>query len=131
MSIEKISTLVERILSEINKVLSFIKEKDFEEFVENVLAAKRIFITGSGRSGILARAFAMRLMQTGCAVYVVGETTVPPINKGDLLIAVSGSGNTDSTKLILEKAKRFGASTYLITARENSPIADVADRKIV
>ena len=51
---------------------------------------------GAGRSGLAAKAFAMRLMHLGFNVYLVGETTTPAVQPDDLVIAVSGSGETPS-----------------------------------
>ena len=75
------------------------KEVDNEqiEAVEKLITeAKRIFISGAGRSGFAARGFSNRLMHLGYTVYFVGEPTTPSIQAGDLLIVGSGSGNTAS-----------------------------------
>src|SRR5690242_18419180 len=56
--------------------------------------ANAIFLLGEGRSGLVGRMFAMRLMHLGKQAYVVGETITPAIGRGDLLIAISGSGET-------------------------------------
>ena len=37
---------------------------------------------GAGRSGLVAKAFAMRLMHLGLEAFVVGETITPALNKG-------------------------------------------------
>jgi len=37
---------------------------------------------GVGRSGLIGRAFAMRLMHLGFEVYVLGETITPAVEKG-------------------------------------------------
>lgn len=43
-------------------------------------------------AGLSCKAFAMRLMLLGCRSYFVGETTTTAIQKGDLLLLCSGSG---------------------------------------
>lgn len=63
-------------------------------FIDKISAAPRIFVFGSGRSGLVGRFFAMRLMHLGCLVFIVGDTTTPAIKSGDLLICISGSGKT-------------------------------------
>ena len=45
--------------------------------------AKRIFVSGAGRSGLIGRFFAMRLMHSGYDVSVVGEIVTPSIKSGD------------------------------------------------
>lgn len=122
---------IKKIISEIKNVLSLLSEKDIEQFIRKINSARRIFLAGCGRSGILIRTFAMRLMQIGFTTYVVGETITPAIGSGDLLIVVSGSGQTPHSKEILKIAKESGAYTYLITASKNSCMGELAEGKII
>src|ERR1700738_269625 len=68
--------------------------------------ANRIFVVGAGRSGLALRAAAMRLMHLGLNVFVTGETITPAIQKGDLLLAASGSGTTSTIVISAEKASK-------------------------
>ncbi|WP_290597436.1 MULTISPECIES: 6-phospho-3-hexuloisomerase [unclassified Archaeoglobus] len=101
------------------------------ESVENVInlidSSKAIFVIGAGRSGYIAKAFAMRLMHLGYAVYVVGETVTPRITKDDTLIAISGSGETTSVVNISRKAKDIGSRLIAITGSRKSSLAEMAD----
>ena len=92
-----------------------------------ILQAKRIFVGGKGRSGLVMRMFAMRLMQMGLAVQVVGETTTPAIENGDILILCSGSGETRSLVSMVETAKALGAGVALVTTEPRSTIGKLAD----
>src|SRR5215207_4915860 len=83
-------------------------------------AASRIFLLGEGRSGLVGRMLAMRLMHLGHQVYVVGETTTPSIGGGDLLIAISGSGETGTVVMMAEGARKTGAQVAAITANSES-----------
>ena len=56
-----------------------------------------------------------------------GETTTPAIRSGDLLIAVSGSGETDTVALMVKKAKAHGAETALLTMVPDSTMGGLAD----
>lgn len=49
---------------------------------------------------MIMRTFAMRLMQIGFRSYVVFDTNTPAIEAGDLLIAGSGSGTTETVCVI-------------------------------
>lgn len=89
--------------------------------------AKRIFVSGAGRSGLVCRFFAMRLMHSGYDVSVVGEIVTPSIKKGDLLVIISGSGETEQLIAFTKKAKEVGAQIVLITAKSDSTIGDMAD----
>lgn len=82
---------------------------------------------GAGRSGLVAKAFAMRLMHMGFNVFVIGETITPAIGAGDILLAVSGSGDTAITVSSAEIAKRVGARVMSITSFPSSSLAKLSD----
>jgi 6-phospho-3-hexuloisomerase len=99
-----------------------------QEFIAAIENARSIFVMGAGRSGFVAKAFAMRLMHLGYNVYVVGETVTPRIKKEDLLIAISGSGETSSVVNISRKAKEMiGSKLVAITQNKNSTLAKMSD----
>ncbi len=123
--------LTVEILEELKPVAEEIDKAQVEEFCQRIFAAKRIYLAGRGRSGLIARMFAMRLMHMELEAYVVDEVVTPAIGKDDLLIICSGSGETESLKTMADRAKAAGASLMLITANEESYIADRADAKIV
>ncbi|HMB45107.1 MAG TPA: SIS domain-containing protein, partial [Candidatus Methanoperedens sp.] len=82
------------IADHIKKVASKLDTDSVTLLVNGIIDSKIIFLMGAGRSGLAAKAFAMRLMHLGFDVYVVGETTTPAVQPDDLVIAVSGSGET-------------------------------------
>lgn len=92
---------------------------------------KRIFILGAGRSGLMARGFAMRLVHIGYTVYVIGETITPSIQAGDVLVSVSGSGKTGSVLNPSKKAKETGAALISVTSDQHSPLGQIGDATIV
>lgn len=92
---------------------------------------KRIFILGAGRSGLMARGFAMRLVHIGDTVYVIGETITPSIKAGDVLVSVSGSGKTGSVLNPSKKAKETGAVLISVTSDQHSPLGQIGDATIV
>ena len=69
--------------------------------------AKRIFIAGIGRSGLIGKTFAMRLVHMGFLVYIVGDATTPAIQANDLLVIVTGSGTTKTLQLYAETDSRW------------------------
>lgn len=89
--------------------------------------APRIFVSGAGRSGLVARFFAIRLMHGGYEVYIVGEMVTPSIRKDDLFIVISGSGETETMISFTKRAKQVGAKIAAITAKPKSTIADMSD----
>jgi 6-phospho-3-hexuloisomerase len=126
-----IKRTVSEILNEIERTLSRVSPDGLERLVEAILAADRIYVAGGGRSGLMARAFAMRLMHLGFVTYVVGETTTPSIRRGDLLVACSASGETQVTITVSRVAQTAGARVFAITATPDSPMARLAAETIV
>jgi 6-phospho-3-hexuloisomerase len=126
-----IQKAIQGILSEMDRVLGDVPPQGLDRFVEAILAAERIYVAGGGRSGLMARAFAMRLMHLGLATYVVGETTTPSIRGGDLLLACSASGETHVTVLVSQVARDAGARVFAITATPDSPMARLAGEAII
>ena len=66
-------------------------------------------------------------MHSGYNVSVVGEIVTPSIKKGDLLIIISGSGETEQLVAFTKRAKEIGAKIILISAKSDSTIGDMAD----
>ncbi|BAL98731.1 MAG: 6-phospho-3-hexuloisomerase [Caldilinea sp.] len=119
------------VLSETTAALEGVQEGDAEKAVAMILSAPRVFVLGLGRSGLILRMFAMRLMQIGLRAYVVGDATTPAIGAGDLLIVLSGSGRTETVLLLARKAKDYGARVLAITGRSEAPLAQLADMRLV
>lgn len=117
---------IKAILSEVSKVLSQVDESKLEGISGRLGAAKRLFVVGEGRSGLMAKSFAMRLMHLGATVYVVGETITPSIAQGDLLVAVSGSGTTQNVVSVAEKSAALGCDVIAVTTHPESLLAQHA-----
>jgi 6-phospho-3-hexuloisomerase len=113
--------------SKIRSISNTIPDEAVEKFVNELLAAKRIYVIGAGRSGLVAKAFAMRLMHLGLQAYVVGETITPALHDGDLMVAFSGSGRTKTVADIAETAHKLGAHICLITSNAESRIGEMSD----
>jgi len=105
------------ILGTVSNVLRNAESGEFHEFVDTVAAMGRVFIVGAGRSGLVGRFFGMRLMHLGKDVHIVGDTMTPSIGRGDLLIAISGSGATSSVVATVVKAKEHGAMVISLSAQ--------------
>ena len=93
---ELMKSSIEAIIQNIHQAEEFLTEDSINEFMEIILSSNNIFVTGAGRSGLAAKAFAMRLMHLGLISYVVGETISPAIYEGDCILAISGSGETNT-----------------------------------
>ncbi|WP_449355351.1 6-phospho-3-hexuloisomerase [Virgibacillus natechei] len=119
--------IIKTIGNEINEVLQKVDPGETEVLANEIQHANRIFIAGTGRSGLIGKVFAMRLMHSAYPVYVVGETITPSIESGDLLVIISGSGSTGSLKQYATKAKEIDARVALITTNKDSVIGGLSD----
>jgi 6-phospho-3-hexuloisomerase len=119
------------IMSEIEHVLNEMEETQIDTFADRLLAPPRVFVTGEGRSGLMAKAFAMRLMQLGLTVYVVGETTTPALKEKDALVAVSGSGTTEGTVHVARRAKDAGCTLFAVTTKQDALLATLAAHTLI
>lgn len=82
--------LLDMILDEVKSVVSIVNEEDLIKLSKNFCKDKRVFVDGEGRSGLMGKAFAMRLMHIGYNSFVLGETITPSVKRDDLYIAISG-----------------------------------------
>lgn len=115
------------ILQELEQALAGISAESVDQLTRLIGRADRIYVAGAGRSGLMARSFAMRLMHTGRPVYVAGETVTPAIGGNDLLLIASGSGETKSLAAMAAKARELGAAVAAVTVAPESTIGRMAD----
>ncbi len=119
--------ILDCILTEIEDVIHKVKTEELVRFASQITKDKRIFVDGEGRSGLMAKGFAMRLMHLGYTVYVVGETITPAVGTNDVFIVVSGSGESSNVLADTNKAVNKGNSVLVVTSKLNSSIANLAD----
>ena len=124
---EIMKTSIKAILENIESAQEFLDEKTVDEFENIIISSNNIFVTGAGRSGLAAKAFAMRLMHLGLSSYVVGETISPAINDGDCIVAISGSGETNTIVSAAKIAKTRGSKVLAVTSYPESTLGQLAD----
>lgn len=115
------------ILDKIGSVIDETAPGNDDKLLELINSAGRIFLAGAGRSALVTRFFAMRLVHSGYQVSMVGEVVTPSIQSGDLLIVISGSGGTKSLLPFIETAKKQGAKVAIISMKRESAMAEQAD----
>ena len=128
---EIMKTSIRAILDNIESAQEFLDEQAIEEFEDIIINSKNIFVTGAGRSGLAAKAFAMRLMHLGLSAYVVGETISPAIYEDDCIIAISGSGETNTIVSAAKIAKNRGSKVLALTSYPDSTLGQLADSYIL
>jgi 6-phospho-3-hexuloisomerase len=131
MGDHSVQEMMRLMASKIRSIAVGLSDEEVANFTKELLNAKRIFVMGAGRSGLVAKAFAMRLMHLGFSSFVVGETITPALKAGDVVVAFSGSGETKTVADIAETAKAIGGRICLITSRTDSRIGRIADCIVV
>jgi 6-phospho-3-hexuloisomerase len=121
----------QELLDRIADVMQRVDWASFLELADMLPRARRTFVTGAGRSGLVARSFGMRLMHAGLPAFVPGETITPAAGEGDLLVAISCTGQTGITDYVARRARQLGAKVVVLTAEPASPLAADADKVVV
>jgi 6-phospho-3-hexuloisomerase len=122
---------VDAIAAELARALHSLDAAALDALGDALMNAPRVFVTGKGRSGLMMRAFAMRLMHLGLNAHVVDDVTTPALMANDMLVIGSGSGTTPTLVRHAQQAKAFGARLALITTAPDSPIHALADHALV
>jgi arabinose-5-phosphate isomerase len=121
--------------TEANAILGLIPLLD-DSFTKAVdllqTCAGHVIATGMGKSGIIARKLAATLSSTGTpAVFlhpaeaIHGDLGV--VQAGDVVIALSQSGETEELVRLLEAIRRIGARLISITGRPDSTLGHASD----
>ncbi|MBU4202261.1 MAG: 6-phospho-3-hexuloisomerase [Candidatus Altiarchaeales archaeon] len=118
------------VVKHVEEIVEGLNEKQIAAMIEAIESADRIFMMGAGRSGMASRAFAMRLVQLGLTAYVIGESVTPAMTDKDLLIAVSGSGETKSIVSAAKIAKGVGSKVLAVTSYPRSRLGRIADMRV-
>jgi 6-phospho 3-hexuloisomerase len=118
---------IEYIQYKIKDILKQVPQNKIDQVKKLFSESNRIFVYGAGRSGLVAKAFAIRLMHLGFQTFVIGETISAPVTKGDLVVIVSGSGETIPAVMTAEIAHNLGANVVSITGKKRSEVARFAD----
>ena len=124
--------LAERVLRiEAEAILGVIPKLDqrFERAVEILHAcAGRVIVTGMGKSGLVGRKIAATLASTGTPAFFLHPAEgvhgdIGMVARGDVVLALSNSGETDEMLAILPPLKRLGVPIILLTGHPKSTLA--------
>ena len=128
--------LARKVLSiEAAAILGLVERLDgqFERAVQLLYECRgRVVVTGMGKSGIICRKIAATLSSTGTsatflhpAEAIHGDLGV--VRDGDVVLALSHSGETEELLRLLESIKRIGACLIAMTGDPRSTLARAAD----
>ena len=108
----------------------------FEEAVTRILACKgKLIITGVGKSGLIGAKMAATFASTGTPSFFLHPTEalhgdLGMIEKNDVVLGISYSGESEELSAILPHIQRFGAPIIGMTRDENSTLASYSDTLI-
>lgn len=117
----------QQLIHELDRVLRRVNPTEVDRLVDGIIQSHRLFLAGRGRSGLMMSAFAMRLTHLNIPCHVVGETTTPGLQQGDLLVVGSGSGETVTALLTARAAHKNGGRVAVLTSRRESALGELAD----
>ncbi|MGL4508710.1 KpsF/GutQ family sugar-phosphate isomerase, partial [Cetobacterium sp.] len=110
------------------------KISDSLEIVVNLIlnSKGKVVITGIGKSGIIGKKIAATLASTGTLAVFMNSAEglhgdLGMINKNDIVIAISNSGNSDEVISIIPSIKKIGATLIAMTGNSNSRLGKEAD----
>ncbi len=128
--------LAERVLSMEAEAILSVKERlgaPFETAIELLVSCSgKVVVTGMGKSGHIACKIAASFASTGTPAFFVHPAELRHgdfgmLDERDLLVALSGSGETQEIKLALDPIKRLGIKIIALTGNADSTLAKCAD----
>lgn len=123
--------LREQVAKTAGEALVAIRQEELDALAQAIIEARRVFVAGWGRAGNVIRILSMNCSQMGLKTHIVGDNSTPSIHEGDLLVIGSGSGETDTMKILADQAKEHGAKLALVTSRPGSYIEQKADIRVL
>jgi arabinose-5-phosphate isomerase len=124
--------LAERVLRiEAEAILALVPKLDdrFDRAVDLLWGSMgRVIVTGMGKSGIIGRKVAATLASTGTPAYFLHPAEgvhgdIGMVSRGDVVLALSNSGETDEVLAVVPPLKRLGVPIVLLTGSPTSTLA--------
>lgn len=109
--------LVETILAEQRRAQAEVDPAEIAALVDRLDRARRVFLYGVGRNGLVLHALAMRLAHVGLHAHFVGQLAAPPAGPGDLVLAAVALGSLPTADAVLHAGRAAGADLAVVTAR--------------
>ncbi|MFH1223802.1 MAG: KpsF/GutQ family sugar-phosphate isomerase [Pseudomonadota bacterium] len=130
--IQQAKTVLEIEVEALNNLKNSI-DKSFEDVVGLITTSKgKVFLSGIGKSGLVARKIAATLSSTGTPAFFIHATDclhgdAGIISKDDVGLLLSNSGETEELLQIIPILKRIGVVLVAITGKKNSTLAKQSD----
>jgi 6-phospho-3-hexuloisomerase len=128
---EEVLSSMRLIIGNLKEIIDKLDKEAIKAMLQKTIDGNQVFVMGAGRSGLVAKAFAMRLMQLGLSVYVIGETTTPAVLPSDVIIAISRSEETRTIADLDKLAKDIGSTLITITSKKDSTLGKISDIALI
>ena len=115
------------ILDDLGRILAAVPDETTASFLDAIVDAKRVFMHGLGRSGLVARMFGMRLVHLSRGATIVGDTTTPAIRADDLLVVCSRTGRSPILRHAVSLAHAQGAKAVAVVGHPGTRLESPAD----
>ena len=130
-----ITTAIEAINTEISALALLTEQIDdrFAQACDIILACKgRVVVTGMGKSGLIGRKIAATFASTGTPAFFMhpgeaGHGDLGMLVKGDVLLAISNSGESDEIKMLLPVVKHLQIPLISISRDKRGMLPRAAD----
>ena len=128
------------IVEEVSETLAMLNEEYYQEALKIILEAKdsgnRVHVTGIGKPSHIAQYVASLLSSTGTPAYYLHGTEAVhgssgQLVPGDVVIAISNSGNTSELLATVNAAKNNGCKIIGVTGNAQSQIAQLSDAHLL
>lgn len=119
-------------IEELKKVRNRIG-KEIEKTAKLIMDCKgKVVVTGIGKSGIVGKKIAATLASTGTLTVFMNSAEglhgdLGMVDKEDVVIAISNSGNSDEVVSIIPSIKKIGAKLIAMTGNRNSKLGVQSD----
>ena len=108
-------------------------DDSFAKAVEIILGCKgRVVVIGMGKSGLIGKKIAATLASTGTPAFFMHPAEgmhgdLGMLVKGDVVIGISNSGETEEMKVLLPLIKRLGSKLIAIVGKKDSTLGRESD----
>ena len=108
-------------------------DDSFAKAVEIILGCKgRVVVIGMGKSGLIGKKIAATLASTGTPAFFMHPAEgmhgdLGMLVKGDVIIGISNSGETEEMKVLLPLIKRLGSKLIAIVGKKDSTLGRESD----
>jgi arabinose-5-phosphate isomerase len=133
---KNISQFIDIQFEELEQLRTKMNANMYEKAVELIAASEqnggRVHVTGIGKTSYVAGYIASLLSSTGTPAYVLHGTEAVhgssgQVREGDVVIAISNSGETAELKATVATVKRNGAKVIAVSGNPDSWLAKAGD----